>query len=301
MPGLFYQPIDRRGFFRVSSQAFATLAIARVTTAGAAEAASQARPVHLALLSDTHVPADPTNEYRGFFPYENLKTAVPQVLAARPEGVIIDGDAARLSGETGDYAALKTLLGPLAEQAPVFIGLGNHDDRDNFTKVFAPPARQLQPVTGKHVLVLEWPALRLLILDSLLYVNKVAGLLGKAQREWLAKFLAASDARPTGLFVHHTLGDGDGDLLDANRLFELIRPHRKVKAIFYGHSHQYAFGQQDGVHLVNLPAVGYNFKDTEPVGWVDAVFTVHGVELVLKAFAGDRTRDGQRAWLAWER
>jgi hypothetical protein len=83
------------------------------------------------------------------------------------------------------------------------------------------------------------------------------------------------------------------------RLFELIRPHKQVKAIFYGHSHEYAFAENDGVHLVNLPAVGYNFKDTEPVGWVDARFTAQGVELVLKAFTGDRSKDGKATSLVW--
>ena len=70
--------------------------------------------------------------------------------------------------------------------------------------------------------------------------TKLPDYLGKAQRQWLADFLAGSDDRPTVLFVHHTLGDGDGDLLDINRLYRLVRPHRKVKAIFYGHSHEYA-------------------------------------------------------------
>ncbi|MBI2926000.1 MAG: metallophosphoesterase [Verrucomicrobia bacterium] len=299
MPGIFYQPVDRRRFLRTTSQALAAFVVAAEVRVLAADAAAPEKPIHLALLSDTHIPADPKNEYRNFFPYENLKSVVPQVIAARPEGVIINGDAARLTGEVADYEALKALLAPVTAQAPVYIGLGNHDDRDNFAKVFDPPARERQQVTGKHVLVIEWPALRLIVLDSLLYVNKVAGLLGKAQREWLARFLAASDARPLVLFVHHTLRDGDGDLLDVGRLFDLIRPHKKVKAIFYGHSHEYAFAQENGVHLVNLPAVGYNFKDTEPVGWVDAVFTSKGVELVLKAFAGDRSKDGKAASLAW--
>src|SRR2546422_5539601 len=62
--------------------------------------------------------------------------------------------------------------------------------------------------------------------------------------------------RPTLLFVHHTLGDGDGELLDVQRLFELVRPQRKVKAIFYGHSHKYARSEehtselQSRLHLV---------------------------------------------------
>jgi Icc protein len=299
MPGIFYRPIDRRRFLRTSSRALAAFALAAEVKVFAQDASAQKKSIHLALLSDTHIPADPKNENRKFFPQENLKTAVGQVIEARPEGVILNGDAARLTGEIADYDALRGLLVPLAGQMPVYISMGNHDDRDNFSKVFENPAGDRQKITGKHVLVIEWSWLRFVVLDSLLYVNKTAGLLGKTQREWLAKYLDSSDARPTVIFVHHTLKDGDTDLLDVARLFEMIRPHKKVKAIFYGHSHQYAFGQENGVHLVNIPAVGYNFNDNEPVGWMDAAFTPNGVDLVLKAFAGNRANDGKATSLTW--
>jgi len=191
------------------------------------------------------------------------------------------------------------LLAPLGEQTPVYIGLGNHDDRGNFLKVFDHPSGARQKIAGKHVLVIERSSLRFVILDSLLYTNKAAGLLGKTQREWLGRFMGDSDGLPTVLFVHHTLGDGDGELLDVQRLFELVRPHRKVKAIVYGHSHKYAFSQEDGIHLINLPAVGYNFSDEEPVGWVDASFTFRGADLKLNAFGGNRAGDGKTKSLTW--
>ncbi|PYM14444.1 MAG: hypothetical protein DME18_06725 [Verrucomicrobia bacterium] len=297
MPGILYQPSSRRRFVFTAAKAFAGAFLIRELNLIGEEVAQKS--VHFALLSDTHIPADPKNEYRGFFPWENLKKAVPQVADARPEGVIIDGDAARLTGETADYEAVKQLLAPLAERMPVFIGLGNHDDRENFFKVFENPPGTRQKISGKHVLVIERPSLRFVILDSLLYTNKVAGLLGKSQREWLGRFLGDSDGRPTILFVHHTLGDGDGELLDVQRLFELVRPQRKVKAIFYGHSHKYAFSQDDGIHLINIPAVGYNFSDEEPVGWVDAFFTPQGADLKLNAFGGNRAGDGKTKSLTW--
>jgi 3',5'-cyclic AMP phosphodiesterase CpdA len=268
---------------------------------GLALAANASDLVHLALLSDTHIPADPQNEYRKFLPVENLKLAAAQVAAARPQAALINGDAARLSGEPGDYEALKSLLNPIAGQCPVYIGLGNHDHRENFFKTFGTPEDLAQKVANKHVLAIEYPFLRVLLLDSLLYVNQVAGLLGKAQREWLDRYLATVDGRPTVLFVHHTLGDNDGELLDAEALFRIVRPYAKVKAIFYGHSHQYSVRQQQGLHLVNLPAVGYNFNDKEPVGWVDAFFSPEGVDLTLKAFAGNREHDGAKTSLAWQR
>jgi 3',5'-cyclic-AMP phosphodiesterase len=299
MPGILYQPVNRRKFLGSSAKALALLALARRIGAVGQEAPEAEKPVRIALLSDTHVPADSKNEYRKFLPWENLKTVVPQVIESRPEGVILNGDAARLTGELADYEAVKQLLAPVAERAPVYIGLGNHDDRDNFFKVFDHPSGNRQKIAGKHVLVIERPSMRLILLDSLLYVNKAAGLLGKAQREWLARCLEESDFRPIVIFVHHTLGDGDGELLDVERLFQLTRLHKTVKAIIYGHSHKYAFSQENGIHLINIPAVGYNFSDDEPVGWVDAVFTTKGVDLKLRAFAGNCAADGKTKSLTW--
>src|SRR5438445_8066472 len=139
MPGIFYHPINRRKFLGYSARALALLALSKRTDLLGQERAEAAKPVHLALLSDTHVPADPKNEYRKFLPWENLQAVVPQVIESRPEGVILNGDVARLTGELADYEAGKQLLAPLAERAPGYIGLGNHDDRDNFFKLVDHP------------------------------------------------------------------------------------------------------------------------------------------------------------------
>ncbi len=296
MPGIFHQPIHRRSFLRWSG-----LGVATIVTLGRGLAQSAERPaaLHLALLSDTHIPADRMNGHRGFNPWENLRRVVPDVVAARPEGVILCGDAARLEGRPGDYVELKSLLEPVASQCPVYIGLGNHDDRDQFRNVFSPPTDSAPDAGGKHVLVLEHEAVRAVVLDSLLYVNRVAGLLGKAQRDWLARWLATHDDRPVVLFVHHTLEDRDGDLLDADRLFDLLRPYPQVKAIFYGHSHVWEQRQHGRLKLINLPAVGYNFSDQQPVGWVDSVFHPKGVDLTLQAIGGNTEGSGRKLEIRW--
>ncbi|HAV63226.1 MAG TPA: hypothetical protein DCY13_12780 [Verrucomicrobiales bacterium] len=196
---------------------------------------------------------------------------------------------------------LRGLLEPVAAVAPVYIGMGNHDDRVNFVKAFADRPGRLAEVAGKHVTIIEHPAVRVVQLDSLLYVDKVAGLLGREQRKWLAAYLDDADERPVALFVHHTLSDGDGDLLDVDRLFDILRPQRKVKALFYGHSHVWDIGERDGVKLINLPAVGYNFRDEDPVGWVDARFRRGGVELTLHTIGGNQSDNGKTTNVAWAR
>ena len=297
MPGLYFQPVDRKTFLSTAVRMASATALAQLARSPLA-AEDSSMEAHLALLSDTHIPADPNNEYRGFRPVDNLRQIVPQVVAANPQSVIVNGDAARLKGLREDYNSLKDLLAPVASRSPIYIGLGNHDDRSNFFDVFA-DAGSDETVAGKHVTVFDRGAVRFIVLDSLLYVDKVAGLLGKTQRDWLGNFLENSDDRPHVLFVHHTLGDGDGDLLDVDRLFKIISQHQKVKALFYGHSHAYAQERRGHIHLINLPAVGYNFNDSQPVGWVDARFSRQGVSMVLHAIGGNLLGNGKTTTIEW--
>ncbi|MDG2380366.1 MAG: metallophosphoesterase [Pirellulaceae bacterium] len=297
MPAIFHQPISRTDFLKISTGFLGALVV-RPQPARANQDSTAA--YQIALLSDTHIPSDATETYRGFAPVQNLKQVIPQVTERKPAATIINGDAARLMGNLEDYQMLKGLLEPLAQQSPVYIGLGNHDDRDNFSKIFSgKDDTNRQSVNGKNVLVVEHPTVRTIVLDSLLYVDKTAGLLGKTQRRWLAKYLTDADNRPTVLFVHHSLGDGDGELLDVDRLFRIIEPHKNVKAVFYGHSHRYKIDRRGDLFLVNLPAVGYPFGASEPVGWIDAIFDTNGVDLTLHAVGGNLEKNGQTTRLDW--
>jgi len=296
MSVVFHRPRNRRAFLEVAG-----LGSAAVLVSAFGHGAPVATPgeLHLALLSDTHVPADRVNGHRGMSPWENLRVAAAQVVAARPEGVVICGDVARLEGRVEDYQELKVLLAPVAAVAPVYVALGNHDDRGHFREVFTGPPGVLAPLDGKHVTVIEHEAVRVVVLDSLLYVNQVAGLLGKAQRAWLESYLPTVADRPAVVFVHHPPTEEDGDLLDADRLLAILRANGHVKAIFHGHAHVWALGRRDRLHVVGLPALGYNFSDTQPVGWVEARFRPDGVSLTLRAVAGNRADDGKTSFLEW--
>src|SRR5437868_11280891 len=151
---------------------------------------------------------------------ENFKRITGEVVAMQPRLVMHDGDAARLEGKLEDYQAVSNLLRPITAVAPVCINLGNHDDRTNFNTVFKATAGEKQNVTGKNVLIIDNEYIRFVVLDSLMYTNKVAGQLGKAQRDWLAKYLPTAKDRPIALFIHHSLENNDGDLVDVDHLFE---------------------------------------------------------------------------------
>jgi Icc protein len=300
MAEIFFKSMNRRTFIQTGLAAFGTL-ITLNSSCSTGLMKKGEQQTHLALLADTHIPEDVENNYRGFYPYQNLQKVVPEIVSASPDGVLIAGDLARLTGQPGDYTNLKKLIEPVAEKTPVFMGLGNHDNRENFLKAFEETPGEKPAVKDKYITIIEKTPVHLIMLDSLFYTNKAPGLLGKAQRQWLESYLKESDETPTILCFHHTLSDGDGDLLDVPRLFSMIAPIRKVKAIVYGHSHVYGYSEFDGIHLINLPAVGYNFSDSDPVGWVDAHIGSRGGDFMLHAIAGNMDKDGSVTKLTWRK
>lgn len=248
-----------------------------------------------AFLSDTHIASDPDHHYNGFHPYRNLLEIAGRISYDPPEGAVITGDLAWKRGEVGAYENLKTLLAPITLQRPVFLGLGNHDDRTGFHGTFGGLLRDNMTVPDRHVATAVAGPMQFVVLDSLL-VDRAAGLLGQSQRTWLKTFLDTSDNRPTILFCHH---QPRIDLLDTSRLLDIIESSPKVKAVVYGHSHKFRFSEYRGIHLINLPATGFHMSGSQPVGWVEAKLTAKGGEFTLHAPSGNRKLDGCRIRLCW--
>src|SRR5690606_35783428 len=90
MPFVLDSRPDRRTFLTITGSALVGLATARPGTARAqAASAAGGGPVRLALLSDTHIPADATEAYRNFRPVDNLRTVAAQVADADVSGCLV--------------------------------------------------------------------------------------------------------------------------------------------------------------------------------------------------------------------
>jgi len=171
-------------------------------------------------------------------------------VAARPAGVILCGDAARLEGRPEDYADCAGCSSPSPPSRRVRRP-GNHDDRDNFRRAFphrpgrTRGERQARDRDRARGAARRRPGL-------LLYVNEVAGLLGRLQRRgWRRPCPRSRTGRRC--VPPHTLADGDDDLLDTDRFLALVRASRQVKALFHGHAHVWAVERRDGLPIVSLP------------------------------------------------
>ena len=268
-------------------------------------APTRGNPDSWVLFSDTHIAADRALKARGINMADHLHQAVAEVLALpeRPAGVFVNGDCAYNSGQQADYRTFMELLTPLREVAvPLHLGLGNHDDRENFRQgvALAMPGER-QPVEHKHVALIRSRRANWFLLDSLERTASTPGWLGHEQLEWLAGTLDANRKIPAIVMLHHNPGIlGNMGLKDTVPLFEVIRSRIHVKALIYGHTHTWVTeSDTSGLHLINLPAVGYAFKEGEPSGWVQAMVNNHG--MVLRLSATDRTHKahGQLVDLKW--
>ncbi len=262
-------------------------------------------PDHWILLSDTHIDADRAQVVRGVKMANNLARAVAALtgLHPRPAGVLLNGDAAHLNGEAGDYKQLAELLEPLADaELPLHFTLGNHDHRDHFRAGLLRGVGQ-SPLEARQVTVIETPRVNWVLLDTLDQVNKTPGVCGKEQLDWLAQALDARADKPAMVVAHHdpqwTPRDKRTGLVDTEALFDVLRPRKQVKALIFGHTHHWHRDQRDGIHLVNLPPVAYVFTPGIPNGWVDVRLRDQGARFTLHAFDAKHRQNGETYDLAW--
>jgi 3',5'-cyclic-AMP phosphodiesterase len=291
--------------------------------AGAGMGLMAARPVSAAdstggetwiLFSDPHIAENLALEARGVCMSENLKRCVAQALKEKekPFGVMVNGDLAFLDGQAGDYSALVGLMQPLRDAGlPVHLTLGNHDNRETFaancTSLDLALMEEKKPVMQKHVSVVSSARIHWVLLDSLDKVNATPGILGEAQLAWIDRTLAGLTDKPTVVMVHHNPqgpvpeGKKRTGLEDGDALLSVLESHKKVKALFYGHTHNWEVknGDKTGLHRINLPPVAYVFNKERPSGWVRAIVRNDGMDLEMRGLNPAHPEHGQKVSLAW--
>lgn len=280
----------------------------RPTFALAAE--SDADPHRVALLSDPHIGEGADAKDRDCVMADRLKAVVAEVakLTPRPACAVVNGDLAHKTGTAAEYKLFASLVEPVrAAGVPLHLGLGNHDNFTRFAEGLEKLRPKDKPVEGKQVTVIELPRANLFVLDSFDPKNTVGGVLGATQIKWLAKELDARKTKPAVVCVHHPLqfdapksGRANG-IADTTDFWPVLKDRAWVKAFVFGHTHTWRLAERDGVHLINLPAIGYPFAKAEVSGWVDAHFTEKGVKLEVRALDPKHAKHGDKAELTWRK
>jgi 3',5'-cyclic-AMP phosphodiesterase len=298
---LHLHAVSRREFLLRSAAAAASLLTIPVLRAAGPKADSD----RWALLSDTHIAADPAATKLDVNMAAHLRASIAEVLAlpTPPLGMLINGDCAFDRGLAGDYATFSDLLQPvITAKLPTHLALGNHDNREVFWTALKEARPAAPPLASRQVSIIESPLANWIMLDSLDVTHQTPGRLGDEQRAWLATALDARAEKPALVMVHHNPVFGDGKntgLLDTAELIAILQPRRHVKALIFGHTHTWRTTEIEGLHLINLPAVAYPFDPAEATGWVDCFLKADGASLELRAHDTHHPAHGKTTELRW--
>ena len=299
---VYLPPISRREFLKRALLAGAGLALAPDVHAGLF---GKSRDKHtFAFFSDAHVAADTAVQRSGVNMADHLAAAVRDLAAwpIRPATVIVNGDLAFQDGLPGDYTTFGKLIEPVRSLAPMYLSMGNHDQRDNFWSAFPHDAATQKNALHRQATVFSSDRANWFQLDSLDLTDSSPGELGSAQLAWLTRELATRPHKPAIIVGHHNLQTPDTTsyLKDSAALEEIFARHPQVKAYIYGHTHDWHVTQhKTGVHLINLPPTAYVFKEGRPSGWVRATLARDGAEFELRCLDRTHPEHGQIKKLQW--
>ncbi len=295
---VYLPPINRRKFIRSTSLATAGLLFGLKGTLFGNDNGN-VDPDYFILASDTHIDGDLSTE-TGARLASYLETIVTRILSNTsrvPAGMIITGDVARTRGLPEDYTTFMDLVHPLREAGiPIYLCMGNHDDRDNLWEAVPEKKPDELFVSDKHILIVESPSAYHFLLDTLYIVNGTPGMLGEEQLDWLEKTLPDYDDKPVIMYGHHhpsTTTGGLSSLDDVEELWEIVVPLRHVKAYVYGHTHNWRIQNWHGLHGINLPAANANG------GFVHADFRSDRMSLLLDLLDTGSSQHGQQGSLMY--
>ncbi|MDE2560729.1 MAG: phosphodiesterase [Sphingomonadales bacterium] len=149
----------------------------------------------IAQITDIHLGFEPDTP--GEFNRQRLDRTVSalRALDPMPDMLLATGDLID-RGDTASYERLKEAFEGLP--FPVYMALGNHDERANFKAVFP----EYDYVDGFLQYVVDTPALRLLVLDTL-EEGRHGGAYCKTRAAWLTARLDEEPDRRTLIVLHH--------------------------------------------------------------------------------------------------
>ncbi len=297
--------ISRRRFLGSTLAAGTLLAGQRLF--GAVEAAATrpaVDPHRFALLSDVHIFKEKDKVAREVNMFDNLVRVSGEVVALSPAptAVLLSGDCAFHAGTSEDYVTFLEAMQPIrAAGLPVHLTLGNHDHRQRFLKAIPADDARQKVVEHRVALMVKAERANWFILDSLDEDSMAKGEVGEEQIAWLGKALDAESSKPAIVMVHHQPDEGKivTGLQDTKELMNVLLPRKHVKALFFGHTHDWHRDVREGMHLVNLPPVAYVFTPGKPNGWVDAHLTENGAKLELHTLNPKNGAAGEKVELAW--
>lgn len=203
----------------------------------------------LVQVSDCHLPANPSNRYRGQNADANLQRLTEAVRAFGPDGLVLTGDLSE-DGSPSSYERVADWAACFGK--PVWWLPGNHDEPEHMRPIFETAGF----LAGPRVTVGGWTVV---LLDSR-WPDDPAGELDAQRLEPLSNLPA--DA-PVGIFVHHQPVPVGASWIDRvgmrapERLWGRIARVRP-QFIAFGHVHQRFRQSFEKVEVLACPSSAAN-------------------------------------------
>ena len=206
-------------------------------------------------LTDLHLSADVTAQFRGVNPYETLKATLANSAHQFPwSAVLLTGDL--VNDDARAYALIPPLFASI--DAPIYCMPGNHDMPNAMVAALDSPTFVVNG-SGVH------DAWLIITLDTSIH-SMAAGRLSDAELVRLEATLSAYPDKYALIALHHPPVKMDSAWLDAislqnaAELFAVLARHPKVRVVTWGHAHQQFDAEHGQVSLVCTPATCVQFK-----------------------------------------
>lgn len=216
----------------------------------------------IAQITDFHVVPPDSAKGKLMGTKEYLEAAVDHVLALRPTPVAVLGSGDLVDdGTREEYEVLVKVLAPLKARLPLYVGPGNHDDREIMREVMREHGYDYLPTEGPLQYVVDLGELRLISLDTLV-TGEPGGLITDESLLWLDERLS-EDPRPTIIMQHHppfatglVRMDSMG-LADIEKEAAVLRKHSHVLRIVSGHLHRTIYSSFAGTLAMTAPSCAH--------------------------------------------
>jgi len=198
-------------------------------------------------LTDPHLSGVDRGNVYGLNPVHRLKRAIKSANQFHADAAFIalTGDLANVAS-AGAYGILSKIV--KRSSLPVYPILGNHDNRKMFGEYFS------EYFSGDFVqYAVEKEGKIFLFLDTLVEGERY-GEMCKKRLMWLGKMLRTHKRSPVYLFMHHhpvISGlyemDNDANFRSEEAFWNLLKKHKNVRHIAFGHLHRIMHGSKGSV------------------------------------------------------
>ena len=216
----------------------------------------------IAQISDTHIALDTPDADQRIRDFTSTIADI-NALDPAPDVIIHTGDIVH-NGRQDEYAKAVSVLSKA--HAPVYVMVGNKDDRANVREAFS-ACGYLTPDTNFIDYAIEDYAVRLIALDTLNPDSNKGDFCAKRISR-LIDLIDAETTKPIAVFTHHppfevTVGPDPLHFDTPDTLLELRRALQhsgRVIAIFSGHVHRAATGNVEGIPATVMPCIATTLR-----------------------------------------